>query len=87
MYESESTAKLDDSGSADSVVVGSADMLLFAIVPYAIMIDLLCSLRFIFFVVRISKNQKHITCHSLTSLISVQMLFWRGNTILNNCIW
>ena len=40
--------------SADSIVVVSADILLFAIVHYTS--DLLCSLRFIFFVVRISKD-------------------------------
>src|SRR6218665_3998271 len=68
-------------------VAGSAYILLFVIVPYTI--DLLCSLRFIFFVVRISKDLTHVTYHSLTSLVSVKMLFLQGNTfntILINCI-
>jgi len=53
MSESVSTARLDDSRSTHSVVV-SADMVLFAIATYTF--DLLSSLRFIFFVVRISKD-------------------------------
>ena len=51
------------------------DTLLFAIVPYTF--DLLCGFRFNFFVVRISKDPTHVTYHSLTSLISVEMLFLR----------
>jgi len=51
MSESVSTARLDDSRSTDSVVVVSADRLLIVIVPYTF--DLLCSLRFNLFVVRI----------------------------------
>ena len=51
--------KLDSTlKSADSGVVVSAGMLLFAIVPYTF--DLLSSLRFIFFVVRISKDPTHV---------------------------
>jgi len=61
MSESVSTARLDDSRSRPtySVVVVSADILLFALVPYTF--DLLSSLRFIFFVVRISKDPTHVT--------------------------
>jgi len=46
------------------------------------------SLRFIVFVVRISRDPTHITYHSFrpTPLISVRLLFLRGNTILINCI-
>jgi len=69
----------------NSVVVVSADILLFAIVPYTF--DPLSSLHFIFFVVKISKDPTHDTYHSLTSLISAKMLFLQGNTISINCIW
>jgi len=51
LYESVTTAGMYDSGSADSVVIGSADILLNAIVPCNI--EFLCCLRFTFFVVRI----------------------------------
>jgi len=84
MSESVSTARLDDSRSTDSVVVVSADILLFAIVPYTF--DRLCGLHFIFFVVRISKDPTRVTYHSFTALISVKMLFLQGNTISSNCI-
>ena len=49
MYESVSNVGIYYSGSADSVVAGSVDLLLFVVAPYTI--DLLCSLRFIFSVV------------------------------------
>ena len=84
MSESVLTARLEDSKSEHGVIVVSADILLFAIVPYTF--DLLSSLRFIFFVVRISKDPTHVTHHSLISLISVKMLFLQGNTISSNCI-
>src|SRR6218665_1559882 len=35
-------------------------------------------LKFIFFVVRISKDPTHVTYHSLTSLINVKLLFFKG---------
>ena len=59
MSESVSTARLDDSGSTDSVVVVSVDILLLAIVLYTS--DLLCSLCFISFVIRISKDPTYVT--------------------------
>jgi len=59
MSETASTIRLDDSGSADSVVAGSANILLFAILPYTI--DLVCSLRLIFVLGRIQKTQ-HMDC-------------------------
>jgi len=85
MSQSVSTDRLDDSRSTDNVLVVPAHILLFAIVPYTF--DLLSSLRFIFFVDRISKDPTHVTNHSLTSLISVKMMFLQGNTISSNCIW
>jgi len=63
------------------------EKLLFASVPYTF--DLLSKLshRFIFFLVRISKDPKHVTYKSPTSLISAKMLFLQRNTISSNCIW
>jgi len=57
MSETVSTVRLDDSGSADSVLARSANILLFAIISYTIY--LLCSLLFIFVLGRISKDPAH----------------------------
>ena len=82
MSETASTVRLDDSRSADSVVVRSANILLFAVIPYRPTIYLLCNLCFIF-VLGISKDPAHrpITYYSCTYLISMKMLFLQGYTI------
>src|SRR6218665_2556824 len=93
MSETASTVRLNDSGGgADSVVARSANKLLFAIIPYRPTTYLLCSLCFIFILCRNSKDPAHgpITYYSLTSLISVKMLFVQGYTIFvvdNNLQW
>src|SRR6218665_1176625 len=92
MSETASTVKLDDSGSADSVVARSAYiLLLFAIIPYRPTIYLLCSLCFILVLRRISKDPAHrpINYYSSTSLTSVKILFLQGYTIfaVDNLQW
>src|SRR6218665_1068219 len=72
MSENVSTVRLDYSGSADSVVARSANILLFAIISYTIY--LLCSLCFIFVLGRISKDPAHRpnTYYSSTSFLGVK---------------
>ena len=84
MSESVYTATLDDySGSVDSVVAGSANLLLFEVIlliNYVVFISFSSWLEF-------QKTQSsHNTYHSLTSLISVKMLFLQGTMILINYI-
>src|SRR6218665_3924928 len=70
-------------GGADSVLARSANILLFAIIPYRPTIYLLCSLCFIFFLGRNSKYSAHrpITYYSSISLINVKILFLQAYTI------
>jgi len=72
MSETVSAVRLDDSGSADSVVARSAKILLFSIISY--IIYLLCSLRFSLVLGRISNDPSHrpITYYSSTSFLSVK---------------
>jgi len=72
MSETVFTVRLDDSGSADSVVARSPNRLLFAMISYTIY--LLCSLRFNFVLGRISKDPAlwPITYYSSTSFLSVE---------------
>src|SRR6218665_1579211 len=78
-------------GGADSVLARSANILLFAIIPYRPTIYLLCSLCFLFVLGRNSKYSAHrpITCYSSTSLISVKMVFLQGYRIfvIDNRQW
>src|SRR6218665_3103139 len=82
MSETVFTVRLDDSGSADSVVARSPNRLLFAMISYTIY--LLCSLRFNFVLGRLSKDPAHksITYYSSTSFLSVKSVSCKDTRLL-----